>query len=181
MEATDLKPVRVRVRQLDYVTKAINPLGDEVDKIATAYGPGSPQNHPDNYTNLDPESQEFADKQSDYKRGQLILVRPTAYIGLIESGAVRDVRTSQTTDDETGEVIEEEDVEEEEILDSDTATVEQLAEWIRSERPTVNDVVQASDGDPEVARKLLEAEGQATNGQPRRGVMEGLTSVISRG
>lgn len=169
--AEDLKPVRVRVRQLDYITKGRNPLGDEVDKMATAYGPGSPQLDPANRS-LDPGSQEHADAASDFRLGQLIAVRPGAYVGLIESGAVRDVET-----DDSGEEV----TEEEELLEVNAASVDDLANWIRTERPTVNDVVQASDGDPETARKLLEAESQAQDGEPRKGVLEGLTAVISRG
>jgi len=170
--AEELRPVRVRVRQLDYVTRGVNPLGDEVDRIATAYGPGNPVNDPAQRHGLDPESQEAADLASDFQYGQLIMVRPQAYIGLIESGVVRDVQT-----DESGEEV----IEEEELLDVNTATVDQLAEWIKTERPTVNDVVQASGGDPDVAQKLLEAESQATDGEPRKGVLEGLSAVISRG
>jgi hypothetical protein len=171
--AEDLKPVRVRVRQLDYVTKGINPLGDEVDRITTAYGPGNPTIDPAGRIGLDPGSQEYADLASDFQHGQLIMVRPQAYVGLIESGAVRDVKT----DEESGEEI----IEEEELLDVNTASVEELADWIKTERPTVNDVVQASGGDPDVAQKLLEAESQATDGEPRKGVLEGLSAVISRG
>ena len=165
--------MRVRVRQLDYVTRGTNALGDEVDRIATAYGPGNPVNDPAGRPGLDPESQEAADLASDYQYGQLIMVRPQAYVGLIESGVVRDVQK----DSETGEEV----IEEEELLDVNTASVDELAEWIRTERPTVNDVVQASGGDPELAQKLLEAEAQATEGQPRKGVLEGLSAVISRG
>jgi hypothetical protein len=171
--ATDLRPVRVRVRQLDYVTRGLNPLGDEVDKIATAYGPSAPQNDPANHPGLDPESQEAADLASDFRYGQLIMVRPLALAGLIESGAVRTIET----DDETGEEV----VEDEQLLDVNTASVDDLADWIKDEHPTVNDVVQASDGDAEVARKLLEAESRATDGEPRRGVVTGLTAVVSRG
>jgi len=169
---TDLKPVRVLVRQLDYLTKGLNPLGQTVDKMATAYGPGSPLLDP-TQRKLEPGSQEFLDAVSDYRHGQLILVRPLAYIGLIESGAVRDV----VTDDDTGEEV----VAEEHLLDVSVATVDDLADWIRTERPTVNDVVQASGGDPDVAKKLLEAESLATNGEARKGVLEGLSAVISRG
>jgi len=170
--ASDLKPVRVLVRQLDYITKGINPLGDEVDRMATAYGPGDPHLDPAMRSDLEPESQEYADAASDYRFGQLIMVRPYAYIGLIQSGAVRDITT-----DEDGEEVEPE----EELLDVNTASVDQLAEWIKEERPTINDVVQASGGDPDVARKLLEAEAQAQSGESRKGVVEGLTAVISRG
>lgn len=167
-----LKPVRVRVRQLDYVTRGVNPLGDEVDLIATAYGPGDPANDPAFREGLDPESQEYADLASDFQHGQLILVRPLAYVGLITSGAVRDVQT-----DESGEEI----IEDEQLLDINTATVDDLADWIRSEHPKVNDIMEASQGVPDIASKLLEAESLATDGQPRKGVLEGLSAVISRG
>jgi len=169
--ASELKPVRVRVRQVDYITKGRNPLGQEVDRIVTAYGPGDFRLDPAR-SNLDPESQEFANAQSDYQNGQLILLRPAAYIGLIQSGAVRDV----VTDEEGDEVIAEE-----ELIDVNTASVDDLADWIKTEHPIVNDVVQASGGDPDVAQKLLEAESQATGGEPRKGVLEGLSAVISRG
>jgi hypothetical protein len=167
---TDLRAVRVRVRQLDYLTKGQNPLGQVVDKMATAYGPGSPQLDPV-LRELEPGSQEYLDAASDFQHGQLIFVRPLAYIGLIQSGAVRDVNT-----DEAGEEV----IEDETILDAAIASVDQLADWIRTERPTVNDVVQASGGDSDVAQRLLEAEAQA-NDEPRKGVLEGLSAVISRG
>jgi hypothetical protein len=148
--ATNLVPVRVRVRQLDYLTRGTNPLGDEVDRMATAYGPGDSRLDPSLRTDLDPQS----------------------HVGLITSGAVRDITT-----DDTGEEVEQE----EELLDAVTASSDQLADWIREERPTVQDVVSASGGDVDVARKLLEAEAQAQSGEARKGVVEGLTAVISRG
>lgn len=170
----DLRPVRVAIRQIDYVTKGVNPLGQEVDVTKTAYGPGMARNDPSQIPNLDPESQEYADKQSDFQYGELVYLRPHAYVGLIESGAVRDVEV----DDETGEEI----PQDEELLDVDEANEEDLANWIRQENPTVNDVVQASQGDPELARKLMEAERLAREPDPpRKGVMDGLTAVISRG
>lgn len=171
--AQELRPVRVRVRQLDYVTVGTNPLGQDVDRIVTAYGPGSAVLDPTQRHGLDPESQEFADLASDFKNGQLIMVRPQAYVGLIESGVVRDVQTDEATGEEVSE--------DEELLDVNSASADDLAEWIRNDRPTVNDVVQASGGEPDVAQKLLEAETQATDGEPRKGVLEGLSAVISRG
>ena len=172
MMAEDLKPVRVRYRSLDYITEGTNPLGDTVDVIRTAYGPGMSPNNPANDPNLDRESQEYQDKLDDYQHGELVMLRPHQYVGLIKSGAVRDVQT-----DESGEEIVEEDVE---LLDVSTASVDDLVDWIRTERPTVQDVVDASGGDGDVARKLLEAEGIASDGEPRKGVLEGLTAVISR-
>ena len=60
----------------------------------------------------------------------------------------------------------------------DEAGVDELVAWIETENPTVSDMLDAADGDPDVARKLLEAE-QAT-GDPRKGAVEGLGAVISR-
>jgi hypothetical protein len=164
----ELIPVRVKVRQLDYITRTENMLGDEVDVIKTAYGPGDPRLQPTN--DLDMESQEFADAQSDYQKGQLVLLRPQQYEGLMKAGAVTRV------DFDGDEEVEPE----EELLDVSTASADDLALWITQERPTVNDVVQASGGDPDIAQKLLEAESKAQNGEPRKGVLEGLSAVISR-
>jgi hypothetical protein len=171
----DLKLVRVVFRQLDYLTTVTDPLGNEVDGIKTAYGPNHPMLDVRRYPELDPESQEYADMAADFRQGQMIGLRPQQYIGLIRSGAVRDVKMK---DDGATEVEEEET-----LLDVNEASVEELADWIKNNdpKPTVNDVVQASGGDANVARKLLEAESQATNGEPRKGVLEGLSAVISRG
>lgn len=170
-----LIPVRVVYRQLDYLTTVTNPLGEEVDGIKTAYGPNHPNLNVGRYPELDPESQEFADMVSDFRNGQLILLRPHQYVGLKRSGAIRDVHM----DDSGEEMPEDEEV----LLDVSDATVEELASWIRDSdpKPTVQDVVDASDGDANNARKLLEAESRATNGDPRKGVLQGLSAVISRG
>lgn len=63
----------------------------------------------------------------------------------------------------------------------ETATVQQLAEWIEEDKPNVNDTVGASGGDAAVAARIMEAENMATGGKPRSGVVEGLTKVISDG
>lgn len=168
-----LIPVRVAVRQLDYVTTKPNMLGQEVDVMATAYGPGMPQNNPLADPTLDPESQEYADKASDYEHGELIELRPYQYDGLKRTGSIKDVEY-----DDSGEEVEDDEV----LLDVGTASEEDLANWILNEHPTVNDVVRASDGDAEIARKLLEAEKLAQSPEePRAGVVKGLSAVISRG
>ena len=58
------------------------------------------------------------------------------------------------------------------------AGTDELVAWIETENPTVSDMLDAANGDPDVARRLLEAE-QAT-GDPRKGAVEGLGAVISR-
>lgn len=58
---------------------------------------------------------------------------------------------------------------------------EALADWIEEEQPTVQEVVDASGGDPEQAQRLLQAEHDATGGDSRTTLVEGLTAVIQRG
>jgi len=58
---------------------------------------------------------------------------------------------------------------------------EELVAWIKDEKPTVKEVVEASGGNPEIARRLYEAELAASGGDPREGVVEGLAAVINRG
>jgi hypothetical protein len=65
-------------------------------------------------------------------------------------------------------------------LGPDTPT-EELAAWIREDRPTVNEVIELAGDDPQLASRLLEAENQATDNTPRKGVLEGLQTVAERG
>lgn len=69
---------------------------------------------------------------------------------------------------------------------ADTTGVEALdldatVEWLESDEPTVDEVLEKSQGDPTRARVLLEAEDQATGGNPRKGVQDGLAKVIGEG
>lgn len=66
-------------------------------------------------------------------------------------------------------------------LDVATADVQSVAAWIEEDKPSVSDVVNAADGDAATASKLLEAEGVATGGEPRKGVEEGLNKIIQDG
>lgn len=59
-----------------------------------------------------------------------------------------------------------------------TANVEQLSEWIREERPTVDETVEAAGGNPIVAQRLIEAEGIATGGEPRTTLVAKLEAVV---
>jgi len=61
-----------------------------------------------------------------------------------------------------------------------SASLDETVEWLEEEKPTVQEVVDASAGDPSTAKKLLDAEGAVTGGEPRVGVEEGLTAVIQR-
>ena len=64
-------------------------------------------------------------------------------------------------------------------IDVATAPVAEIAEWIKVEKPTIQELVDLAAADPEVAQNLLEAESNATGGQPRAGLTEALTRVIA--
>lgn len=60
------------------------------------------------------------------------------------------------------------------------ADLDTLVGWIEEAKPTVQQVVDASNGDVIRAKMLLDAENAATGNDPRKGVVEGLTAVIQR-
>ena len=61
----------------------------------------------------------------------------------------------------------------------DEATPEDLAKWLKqSPKPTVDEVVEEANNDPERAAKLLEAENLATGQQPRSTLVERLEEII---
>lgn len=60
------------------------------------------------------------------------------------------------------------------------ATDTELINWIKDDNPTVQDVIDASEGDPETAARLLTAESAATGNDARKGVVAGLEAVVNR-
>jgi len=54
----------------------------------------------------------------------------------------------------------------------------ELAEYIKANNLTVNETVALAAGDKDLAHRLLQAENIATDGEPRKGVEAGLTSII---
>lgn len=56
----------------------------------------------------------------------------------------------------------------------------ELVDWLQSEEPNVSDTVAKAGEDPQLAADLLDAENAATGGDPRKGVVEGLTSIIEK-
>ena len=58
------------------------------------------------------------------------------------------------------------------------ATVEDLSTWIQVKQPSSDRILEEANNDPELARKLLDAEEHATGGEPRDEVEDGLTEII---
>lgn len=52
----------------------------------------------------------------------------------------------------------------------DFTSHDSLVSWIRDDKPTAAEVIEAADDDPDKASLLLAAEEEATGGQPRRTV-----------
>ena len=170
-DAPRTHPVRVRVREVVYRVFERDAIGNPRLRIRSGFGPGMPQIDPRRLgSEFDQESQEYKNAVEDYKYGQLIHILDDDYPRFTKYDSVIDA-----------DRIEELDALEEELLDVEEASVEQLTEWIDTEKPTVQDVVNASEGEPDFARKLLEAESKAHEGEPRKGVFEGLSTVIGRG
>lgn len=169
----DTHKVRVRIREVTYARLTTNILDQRVLEYPTAYGPGRPEIDPVRVLgpDFDPNSDDAQKAAADFKLGQEIDLLPDDYVRLMNGGAVTDAGTAEQVAQQM----------EDELLDPATASVDDLARWIEQEKPTVQDVVNASGGEPDIARKLLEAESQATDQDPRKGVLEGLTAVIARG
>jgi hypothetical protein len=170
--APQSRSVRVKIREVTYARVTTNILDQRTLEYPTAYGPGRPEIDPTRLLGegFDPNSEEAQAAIDNFRLGERIDLLPDDYVRLVNGGAVVDAGSPEA-----------EGVGEEEVLDVVTASVDDLARWIEVERPNVNEVVQASGGDPNLAKKLLEAESQATDQDPRKGVLEGLTAVISRG
>lgn len=60
----------------------------------------------------------------------------------------------------------------------ESADVEQTAEWLKTEKPTVDEVVERVNEDYQVAQKVLDAEKLATGNQSRSTLVERLQAVI---
>lgn len=106
-------------------------------------------------------------------RGEQIELQEDDYQRALRFDAVQEIDedASPTTTDTTGQPV---DV----ASNIDVASVEEVAEWLRTSKPTVDETVVAAEDDPMKARKLLDAEHLVTGRQPRQGVLNGLNAII---
>lgn len=91
----------------------------------------------------------------------------------IEAGEAMDAFFSEDDGTEDGEGTA--------AFDFSEASVEDIAEYIEEEHPTVQELIDATEGNTEVAQKILDAENAATGQDPRKTLVEGLAEVIGRG
>lgn len=97
----------------------------------------------------------------------------------LERGKAADalVETSQLTDD--NEAAEEDAASESppaEGLNFDSQ--DELVIWLQENKPTVPQTIAAADGNADKAEALMDAEEEASGGQPRKSVMEGLQKIL---
>lgn len=102
-----------------------------------------------------------------------------------EEGIERMARQGQTFDfsdedtargDADGAFVTEETAVVGEATISAASTDDELEAFVKDAK--VGEVVEAAGGDAEFANRLLEAENGATGGEPRSGVLKGLTAVV---
>jgi hypothetical protein len=162
---------RVRIREVPYKKVVKDALGGEMIIHDTAYGPGWADNQPlvrlEREPDLDPKVAE-----EEYRLGQVVDFLDDDYVRLLNHKCIVEV------DKDTTKKLDEEARLQEEGFASKTD--EELEVWIRDEKPTVGDVVAASNGDPELAQRLLEAESRAQDGDARKGVVDGLMHVMAQ-
>jgi hypothetical protein len=162
---------RVRIREVPYKVIVEDALGGQSIQYDTAYGPGWPANLPTERLAREPDlDPEVADEE--YRLGQVVEFMNDDYVRLSNAGAIVGV------DKQTTQVLENQNAQAQEGFGS--KSVEELEQWIREDKPTVNEVVAASNGDHDTAMRLLEAESNAQDGDPRKGVVDGLQSVMAR-
>ncbi len=63
-------------------------------------------------------------------------------------------------------------------IDLEAASPAEVSEWIKAEKPTEDQMVEASNDQKVLAEKLIEGEKLATGGQPRKGVEKRLSDII---
>jgi hypothetical protein len=115
-------------------------------------------------------------------RGQTVTVPPEVYDWGEERGAFMSVeedavREAYLEEAATGEPTG--GAEAGEAADLNFDDQDQLVNWIRNAKPTAPVVISAADGDPDKAAALMEAEEEATGGQPRKTVMDGLQKIAA--
>jgi hypothetical protein len=140
-------------------------LGNPQTEQRSGYGPGRPEIAPALRTDVDEQTAE-----EDYALGQLIYLNDADYMRLKNAGCVVDEADVIEVQDEGGS----------HVFDVRAASVEEVAQFLRDTGPNANDTVALSNGEPELAQKILEAENQATDGSPRQSVLDGLAKVITR-
>lgn len=63
-------------------------------------------------------------------------------------------------------------------FDVEAASPAEVSEWIKSEKPTEDQMVEASNDQAVLAQKLIEGEKLATGDQPRKGVQKRLQDIV---
>jgi hypothetical protein len=168
--------VRVCIREVTYASLGKNILDQDMIVYNTAYGPGRPEIEPMSVlgADADPSSPEYEKAVTDFKLGQQIELLDEDYVRLRNGGAVVDAQVAEQAAKAA----------EESQQDVASASKEDLVAWLMTEGPNVQETVNASEGDPGLAKRLLEAEAEAAqqeDREPRKGVVDGLSAVVARG
>lgn len=66
------------------------------------------------------------------------------------------------------------------VPDLKTASVDDVADWMDEQSPTINDLLELVNDNPDAAQKVLDAENLVRSGDSRKGLVEGLTVILDR-
>lgn len=61
------------------------------------------------------------------------------------------------------------------------ASHDELVAWIAAAKPNEDEMVAAAQNDPVMAQALIDAEAEASGGQPRKGVTDRLQKIVDNG
>lgn len=61
-----------------------------------------------------------------------------------------------------------------------TATVDDIADWMEDSRASIPQLLEIANENPDAANRILEAENKIQSGDPRKGLVEGLTAVVQK-
>ena len=57
----------------------------------------------------------------------------------------------------------------------------EMAEYLRENKPNVDDTLKLVENDPDAAKRLLEAEDIVTDNDPRTGIVQGVSKIVGEG
>lgn len=115
----------------------------------------------------DPVTGEERKQEKVARRGDKVVLSDHDYRRALHFDAVlteADVAAREVTGDEDATI--------------ETMTVEQLAEWLKNAKPTVDQVLDEVNEDPALAARMLEAENLATGQDPRTTLETALEEIV---
>lgn len=145
---------KVKIRAFSYSTLVDHPFAEGQKRLLKKV---AVRNEDVDFDTLTPRDKLRAEENNVfYKPGETPVDRP----GIDDEGIA----------DETPEVV---------APVTSEMDVQELAEWIENDEPTVADLIEYVGSDPALAQRVIEAEGIATGGDPRKTLIAELEKIAA--